>query len=144
MGIEFSITAVETKAKRSQNRSAEDRSGTSLSLDSAAARSSARTDTTELCHDRNCRRSMRSSGGGVRPGPTTDDTKRLAELERENRESERANEILRAASAFVAAATSAARGIRGFRPVHRCGGARFPRGRLVVETSDERHESGRN
>ena len=42
--------------------------------------------------------------GGVRPGTTTDDTKRLAELERENRELKRANEILRTASAFFAAA----------------------------------------
>ncbi|MBB3044038.1 transposase [Nocardioides soli] len=39
--------------------------------------------------------------GGVRPGTTTDDTKRLAELERENRELKRANEILRTASAYV-------------------------------------------
>ena len=38
--------------------------------------------------------------GGVRPGTTTDDAKRLAELERENRELKRANEILRTASAF--------------------------------------------
>jgi transposase len=42
--------------------------------------------------------------GGVRPGTTTDDTKRLAELEQENRELKRANEILRTASAFFAAA----------------------------------------
>jgi transposase len=42
--------------------------------------------------------------GGVRPGTTTDDAKRLAELERENRELKRANEILRTASAFFAAA----------------------------------------
>ena len=42
--------------------------------------------------------------GGVRPGTTTDDAKRLAELEQENRELRRANEILRTASAFFAAA----------------------------------------
>ena len=42
--------------------------------------------------------------GGVRPGTTTDEAKRLAELERENRELKRANEILRTASAFFAAA----------------------------------------
>jgi transposase len=42
--------------------------------------------------------------GGVRPGTTTDDAKRLAEVERENRELKRANEILRTASAFFAAA----------------------------------------
>jgi len=42
--------------------------------------------------------------GGVRAGTTTDDAQRLAELERENRELKRANEILRTASAFFAAA----------------------------------------
>jgi transposase len=42
--------------------------------------------------------------GGVRPGTTTDDARRLAELEQENRELKRANEILRTASAFFAAA----------------------------------------
>jgi transposase len=42
--------------------------------------------------------------GGVRPGTTTDDAARIAELERENRELRRANEILRTASAFFAAA----------------------------------------
>ena len=41
---------------------------------------------------------------GARPGTTTDEAKRLAELERENRELKRANEILRTASAFFAAA----------------------------------------
>ena len=40
--------------------------------------------------------------GGVRPGTTTDDTTRIAELEREVRELRRANEILKAASAFFA------------------------------------------
>ncbi|MDC3729133.1 transposase, partial [Rhodococcus sp. Rp3] len=42
--------------------------------------------------------------GGVRPGTTTDEAKRIAELERENRELRRANEILKTASAFFAAA----------------------------------------
>ncbi|GAA4491439.1 transposase [Rhodococcus olei] len=42
--------------------------------------------------------------GGVRPGTTTDEAKRIAELERENRELRRANEILKTASAFLAAA----------------------------------------
>src|SRR5215211_6319478 len=37
--------------------------------------------------------------GGVRPGTTTDDAQRLIELERENRELRRANEILKTASA---------------------------------------------
>ena len=40
---------------------------------------------------------------GHRPGTTTDDATRLAELERENRELRRANAILRSASAFFAA-----------------------------------------
>ncbi|MFC7962860.1 IS3 family transposase [Rhodococcoides kroppenstedtii] len=38
--------------------------------------------------------------GGVRPGPTTDDAQRLAELEREVRELRRANEILKTSAAF--------------------------------------------
>jgi transposase len=41
---------------------------------------------------------------GVRPGTTTDEAARIAELERENRELRRANEILKTASAFFAAA----------------------------------------
>ena len=41
--------------------------------------------------------------GGVRPGTTTDDAQRVAELEREVRELRRANEILKRASAFCAA-----------------------------------------
>ncbi len=41
--------------------------------------------------------------GGVRPGTSTDDRQRIAELERENRELRRANEILKSASAFFAA-----------------------------------------
>jgi transposase len=39
---------------------------------------------------------------GKRPGVTTEQQRRLAELERENRELRRANEILKAASAFFA------------------------------------------
>src|SRR5688500_3564488 len=39
---------------------------------------------------------------GRRPGLTTDEGERLKALERENRELRRANEILRAASAFFA------------------------------------------
>ena len=41
--------------------------------------------------------------GGDRPGTTTGDAARLAELERENRELRRANAILTSASAFFAA-----------------------------------------
>jgi transposase len=40
--------------------------------------------------------------GGRRPGTSTADAQRIAELERENRELRRANEILKAASAFFA------------------------------------------
>jgi len=39
---------------------------------------------------------------GTRPGLTTDERNRLKELERENRELRRANDILKAASAFFA------------------------------------------
>ena len=39
---------------------------------------------------------------GARPGVTTDERRRLRELERENRELRRANEILKAASVFFA------------------------------------------
>jgi transposase len=39
---------------------------------------------------------------GQRPGTTSDDKKKIAELERENRELRRANEILKAASAYFA------------------------------------------
>jgi transposase len=39
---------------------------------------------------------------GVRPGLTSDERARMKELERENRELRRANEILKAASAFFA------------------------------------------
>ena len=41
---------------------------------------------------------------GQRPGLTTSDQERLKELERENRELKRANEILRKASAYFAQA----------------------------------------
>jgi transposase len=40
----------------------------------------------------------------VRPGTTSADAQRIAELEREVRELKRANDILRTASAFFAAA----------------------------------------
>jgi transposase len=40
--------------------------------------------------------------GGVRPGVTTVEAERIRQLERENRELRRANEILKAASAFFA------------------------------------------
>lgn len=40
---------------------------------------------------------------GVRPGTTTDDAARIKNLEQENRELRRANEILKRASAFFAA-----------------------------------------
>ena len=39
---------------------------------------------------------------GQRPGVTTTDQQRIAELEKENRELRRANQILKAASAFFA------------------------------------------
>ncbi|MCW2615460.1 MAG: transposase [Frankiales bacterium] len=41
---------------------------------------------------------------GHRPGVTSEEARRIAELERENRELRRANEILRTASAFSASA----------------------------------------
>jgi len=41
---------------------------------------------------------------GLRAGPTTDERQRVKELERENRELKRANEILRKASAYFALA----------------------------------------
>lgn len=40
--------------------------------------------------------------GGVRPGVTSAEGERIRQLERENRELRRANEILKAASAFFA------------------------------------------
>ncbi|MCX6405632.1 transposase [Nocardioides luti] len=41
--------------------------------------------------------------GGVRPGTTTSDAQRLADLEREVRELRRANHILKTSAAFFAA-----------------------------------------
>ena len=41
--------------------------------------------------------------GGVRPGITTEDASRIAELEKEVRELRRANEILQAAASFFGA-----------------------------------------
>lgn len=41
---------------------------------------------------------------GARPGTTTDELQRIKELERENKELRRANEILKTASAFFAQA----------------------------------------
>ena len=41
---------------------------------------------------------------GLRPGTTSEDAKRIVELEREVRELRRANDILKTASAFFAAA----------------------------------------
>ncbi len=40
--------------------------------------------------------------GGQRPGVTTDEARRIAELERENRELRRSNDILKAAASFFA------------------------------------------
>jgi transposase len=40
--------------------------------------------------------------GGQRPGVTSEERRRIAELERENRELRRANEILKAAAGFFA------------------------------------------
>lgn len=40
---------------------------------------------------------------GLRPGPTTGEQARIAELERENRELRRANQILKSAASFFAA-----------------------------------------
>jgi transposase len=40
--------------------------------------------------------------GGQRPGVTSEERRRIAELERENRELRRANEILKAAASFFA------------------------------------------
>lgn len=39
---------------------------------------------------------------GLKPGPTSEELTRIKELERENKELRRANEILKAASAFFA------------------------------------------
>ena len=42
--------------------------------------------------------------GGLKPGTTTEDAKRIKELEQENRELKRANDILKKASAYFAQA----------------------------------------
>ena len=47
---------------------------------------------------------------GKRPGVTTEQRRRIAELEKENRELRRANEILKSASAFFAAELDGRRG----------------------------------
>ncbi len=52
--------------------------------------------------------------GGLRSGLPTDAAQRIAELEKENRELRRANEILRAASAFFATYSDV--GISGVMP----------------------------
>jgi transposase len=58
------------------------------------------------CTPESLRRWVRQAerDAGVRPGLTTDERLRLKELERENRELKRANEILRKASAYFAQA----------------------------------------
>ena len=58
------------------------------------------------CTSETLRRWVRQAerDGGRRPGLTTDERQRLKDLERENRELKRANEILRKASAFFAQA----------------------------------------
>ena len=49
-----------------------------------------------------CSSRAKHTGRSGRPGLTTSERERLKELERENRELKRANEILRKASAFFA------------------------------------------
>ena len=58
------------------------------------------------CTPESLRRWLRQAerDAGKRPGLTTNDRERLKELERENRELKRANEILRKASAYFAQA----------------------------------------
>ena len=58
------------------------------------------------CTPETLRRWVRQAerNGGRRPGPTTDEKDRIKQLERENRELRRANEILQTASAFFAQA----------------------------------------
>ena len=51
-----------------------------------------------------CRTGIELINPGQRPGLTTEEQQRLKQLERENRELKRANEILRKASAFFAQA----------------------------------------
>jgi len=58
------------------------------------------------CTSETLRRWVRQAerDAGARPGLTTEERQRLKELERENRELKRANEILRLASAYFAQA----------------------------------------
>ena len=58
------------------------------------------------CKDETLRKWVRQAerDAGARPGVTTSERERLKELERENRELKRANEILRKASAYFAQA----------------------------------------
>jgi transposase len=58
------------------------------------------------CHSETLRHWVREHErvAGQRPGPTAADLSRLKDLERENRELRRANEILRKASAYFAQA----------------------------------------
>lgn len=58
------------------------------------------------CHRETLRNWVREHerNTGQRPGPTTDDVARMKDLERENRELRRANEILKKAAAFFAQA----------------------------------------
>jgi transposase len=58
------------------------------------------------CTSETLRRWVRQAerDGGRRPGLTTDERQHVKELERENRELKRANEILRKASAYFAQA----------------------------------------
>jgi len=81
--------------------------------------------------------------GGVRPGTTTDDAQRLIELERENRELRRANEILKTASAkstgqrssaaaSLSAGVSTSRVLRGL-------GIQLPRDRVQVVLGQVSH-----
>ena len=64
------------------------------------------------CRQETLRRWVRQAerDAGERPGLTTDERQRLKELERENRELKRANEILRKASAYFAQAELDRRG----------------------------------
>ena len=75
--------------------------------DPAAARGAIRRVATQLgVHPEALRTWVRQAeiDGGDRPGTTSEDAARIAELERENRELRKVNEILRTASAFFAAA----------------------------------------
>ena len=54
--------------------------------------------------------------GGIRPGTTSEDATKLAELEKEVRELRRANSILRSASASSAPSSTGPPGSRGVHP----------------------------